>query len=99
MLCAALACCQELTIRMVANLMGLELATLEVKVEGDVDLRGSLGVPGVPVGFQGMRVQVRVAARNGGPSEIDRLLRTAQNCCVVGETLRAGVAVEYRMAT
>ena len=98
LLCAALGCCQELTIRMVANLMGLELATLEVSVEGDVDLRGSLGMPGVPVGFSRVRVRVRVNVKNGGPAEIDKLLRTAQGCCVVGETLRAGVAVEYLTA-
>ena len=94
-LCAALGCCYELTIRMVANLIGLELTLLDVRVEGDVDLRGSLGVPAVPVGFQKMRVVTRVVVRDGGPPEIERLLRTAQQCCVVYQTLRAGVAVEH----
>lgn len=99
LLCAALACCQELTLRMVANAMGLELTTLEVEVEGDIDLRGSLGMPGQPVGFQGMRVRTCVIVRNGGPSEIDRLLRAAQEYCVVGQTLRSGVPVEHLVAT
>ncbi len=98
-LCAALACCFELTIRMVANLMGLELTTLAVEVEGDVDRRGSLGMPAVPVGFLKMRVRTRVGVLGAGSSEIDRLLRTAQQCCVVSQTLRAGIPLEYSVVT
>lgn len=96
-LCAALCCCFDLTIRMVANGMGLEIDTLDVRVEGDVDLRGSLGVSGVPVGFQAMRVRTTIGLRNGGQPEVTRLLRTAEACCVVGQTLRAGVGIEYTM--
>src|SRR5580658_1885739 len=94
-LCAALACCHELTIRMVAN----ELTLLEVKVEGDIDLRGSLGVPAVPVGFLRMRTHTRVGIRNGGQSEIDKLMAVSQQCCVVGKTLSAGVTIEHELAT
>ena len=98
MLCAAFACCYELTIRMVAAVMGLELTMLEVEVEGDVDLRGSLGMP-APVAFQRMRARTRVAIRSGGQPEIDRLLAMSQQCCVVGQTLASGVAIEYAVAT
>jgi len=98
-LCAALACCHELTIRMVANMMGLELTLLEVEVEGDIDLRGSLGVPAVPVGFLRMRTHTRVRVRNGGQSEIDKLMAVSQQCCVVGKTLSAGVIIEHELAT
>jgi uncharacterized OsmC-like protein len=82
---------------MAANGMGLEIDTLDVRVEGDVDLRGSLGVSGVPVGFQAMRVRTTIGLRNGGQPEVTRLLRTAEACCVVGQTLRAGVGIEYTM--
>ena len=98
-LCAALACCHELTIRMVANMMGLELTLLEVEVEGDIDLRGSLGVPAVPVGFLRMRTLTRVGVRTGGQSEIDKLMAVSQKCCVVGQTLSAGVTIEHELAT
>ena len=99
MLCAALACCYELTIRMVANVMGLELTMLEVKVEGDVDLRGSLAMPAAPVGFLRMRTHTRVAIRNGGQPEINRLMAVSQQCCVVGQTLAAGVTIGHVVAT
>ena len=94
-LCAALCCCFELTVRMVANAMNLEIAALEVRVEGHVDLRGSMGMSGAPVGFQAMHVDTKITLRNGGSAEIERLLRTAEACCVVGQTLRAGVGVDY----
>lgn len=94
-LCAALACCHELTLRMVANLMGLELSVLDVEVEGDVDLRGSLGARDVRVGFSRLQVKTRIALANGSPGDVDRLIATAQQCCVVGQTLRAGVPIEH----
>ena len=94
-LCAALCSCFELTVRMAANAMGLEISGLSVSVEGDVDLRGSLAMGDAPVGFQAMRVRTTISLANGGSSEIARLLRVSEACCVVGQTLRAGVSVTY----
>lgn len=51
--CAALAACEDRTIRMVAALLGVPLEELEVEVTGDLDVRGTLGIhPDVRVGFQ-----------------------------------------------
>jgi hypothetical protein len=52
MLLAALAGCYESTLRMVADSMGVPIASLEVVARGDVDSRGCLGMdPAVRVGF------------------------------------------------
>jgi uncharacterized OsmC-like protein len=90
MLCAALAACQESSIRMVANLLGVELVSLSVEVTGGVDVRGALGVdPQVPVGFQSLRCDVHVQAQEGIRPELLAKLRTAaERCCVVLQTLR-----------
>jgi hypothetical protein len=40
--CAALAACQDSTVRMIANVMGVELEKLRVEVTGEVDVRGTL---------------------------------------------------------
>src|SRR5579859_5344376 len=40
LLMGALAACQEVTVRMVAAAMGIEIEELEVKATGTVDLRG-----------------------------------------------------------
>ena len=89
LLCAALAACQDSSIRMVANLMGIELIALEVQVKATVDVRGAMGIDmDVPVGFQSITCNIHLEAREGTPPEMLEKLRTAaQRCCVVGQTL------------
>lgn len=89
LLCAALAACQDSSIRMVANLMGIELIALQVHVKATVDVRGALGMnPDVPVGFQSMSCDIQLQARPGTPPALlEKLQFAAQRCCVVGQTL------------
>src|SRR5215831_6439794 len=44
LLLGALAACAQITCQMVATAMGLEVRSIGVTVEGDLDLRGTLGV-------------------------------------------------------
>jgi len=63
LLLASLAACQEITVRMVAAAMGIVPETVEVTVEGDLDVRGTMGVdPETPVGFTAIRSAVRLVA-------------------------------------
>jgi uncharacterized OsmC-like protein len=89
-LCAALAACQDSAVRMVANLLGVELEFLEVEVTGDVDVRGAMAIERqVPVGFQSMRCDVRLRAKAGTNAELlEKLSAAAERCCVVQQTLR-----------
>ena len=90
MLCAALAACQDSAIRMVANLLGVELEYLAVEVSADADVRGAMAMSkDVPVGFQSMRCDVKLRAKAGTPPELLEKLRVAsERCCVVQQTLR-----------
>ncbi|HET8758193.1 MAG TPA: OsmC family protein [Solirubrobacteraceae bacterium] len=94
LLCAALAACQDSTVRMVANLLAVELTALAVDVEGDVDLRGTLAVDlAVPVGFQAFRCRTRVGVAPDTPARtVELLLMAAERSCVVLDTLRRGIA-------
>src|SRR4249920_347358 len=57
LLLGALAACAQITCQMVATAMGIPTEHIEVTVEGDLDLSGTLGVSKeVPVGFESMRV-------------------------------------------
>src|SRR5919107_79750 len=96
LLLGALAACQEITIRMVAAAMGIELEALEVEAIGDLDLRGTLGMDReVPVGFSSIRCESRVTVKDDGrPERARRLLENAERYCVVLNTLRTGVSVE-----
>jgi uncharacterized OsmC-like protein len=96
LLLGALAACQEVTIRMVAAAMGIELETLEVEATGTLDLRGTLGVArDVPVGFGSIRCETRATVKDDGrPERVRRMLENAERYCVVLNTLRSGVPVE-----
>jgi uncharacterized OsmC-like protein len=96
LLLGALAACQEITLRMVAAAMGIELESLEVEAIGEMDLRGTLGMDrSVPVGFSNIRCETRVSVKDDGrPERAKRLLENAERYCVVLNTLRAGVPVE-----
>ena len=64
LLCAALAACQDSSVRMVANLMGIDLVALDVQVKATVDVRGALGLEkDVPVGFQSITCHIHLEAR------------------------------------
>lgn len=91
---ASLAACQEITIRMVASAMGIELKRLKLTVEGDMDFRGTMGVDKeTPVGFQAIRVNVEIDA-DAPEDRLERLVQRAERYCVVSATLKNPPAVE-----
>jgi uncharacterized OsmC-like protein len=96
LLLGALAACQEITIRMVAANMGIELERLEVEVEGDWDPRGTLAMGReFPVGLKAIRCTTRVVTGEDESGErAERLLKSSERYCVVLSTLRSGVPVE-----
>jgi uncharacterized OsmC-like protein len=92
LLLGALAACAQLTCQMVAANMGLDDVTVAVDVEGDLDLRGTLGVPDVPVGFQ--EIRVRFALRGDiPPDRLERLKERTERYCVVLQTLTSTPAI------
>jgi uncharacterized OsmC-like protein len=89
MLCAALAACQDSAVRMVANRLGVEIISLEVRVSAQVDVRGALGLDAeVPVGFQSMTCDIDLEVNESTPPKLREILESAaQRCCVVQQTL------------
>jgi uncharacterized OsmC-like protein len=95
LLLAALAACQEVTLRMVAANMGIDLVSVDVEVTGDWDARGTLAFKEAPIGITKVRCHTTVVVAGDERGErADRLLRSAEKYCVVLNTLRAGVPVE-----
>jgi uncharacterized OsmC-like protein len=94
LLLGALAACAQLTCQMVAESMGLE-ARIEVEAEGDLDLRGTLGVDReAPVGFESIRLRFDVDAPGASPEELQKLLERSERYCVVLQTLRTPPQIE-----
>jgi uncharacterized OsmC-like protein len=96
LLLAALAACQEITLRMVAANMGIDLEELEISVEADWDPRGTLAMgKEFPIGITAIRAHTRVVVRGDEREErAARLLQSAERYCVILQTLQAGVPVE-----
>lgn len=101
MLCAALAACQDSSIRMVANLLGVELVALQVRVKAVVDVRGAMGMQqDVPVGFQSISCDIDLKAKDGtAPEMLEKLRIAAERCCVVQQTLRHPPPVQTNFYT
>jgi uncharacterized OsmC-like protein len=101
LLCAALAACEDGTLRMIANLLGVELSELEVEVNGELDVRGCLGVDAdVRVGFTALECKVRLAAVEGtDPKRLKALRAAAERFCVNLDTLRGGIEVDMSTST
>lgn len=88
LLLGALAACAQLTCQMVATAMEIPTHHIEVKVEGDLDLRGTLGISKeVPVGFETIRVFFEIDAPDATAEQLDKLREKTEQYCVVMQTL------------
>jgi uncharacterized OsmC-like protein len=89
LLLGALAACAQITCQMVAAAMGIAAERIEVTVEGDLDLRGTLGISkDVPVGFESIRLNFNIAALNATPDQLRALQEKTEQFCVVMQTLQ-----------
>jgi uncharacterized OsmC-like protein len=88
LLLGALAACAQITCQMVAAAMGIPTKRIEVTVEGDLDLRGTLGISkDVPVGFESVHLHFDVAAPKATPEQLRGLREKTEQYCVVMQTL------------
>jgi uncharacterized OsmC-like protein len=88
LLLGALAACAQITCQMVAAAMGIPTERIAVSVEGDLDLRGTLGISkDVAVGFESIRLHFDVAAPKATPEQLRGLREKTEQYCVVMQTL------------
>ena len=99
LLLGALAACAQITCQMVAESMDLDVRSISVSVEGDLDLRGTLGIDrDTPVGFQEIRVRFEIDAPGASREQLDSLARKTERYCVVMQTLRSAPAITVEFA-
>jgi uncharacterized OsmC-like protein len=89
MLLEALIACAGVSIRAAAAVLGIDVRAVNVAAEGDVDLRGTLGVSAdVPVGFKEIRLSFEVDA-DVTKEQLNQLAELTDKYCVVFQTLQA----------
>jgi uncharacterized OsmC-like protein len=99
LLLGALAACAQLTCQLVAEAMGVPTRRIEVIVEGDLDLAGTLGVrKDVPVGFAAIRARFEIDAPEATPQQLAALREKTEQYCVVMQTLTNPPAIETEWA-
>jgi uncharacterized OsmC-like protein len=88
LLLGALAACAQITCQMVATAMAIPTERIEVTVEGDLDLRGTLGISkDVPVGFESIRLNFDVVAPKATAEQLRGLREKTEQYCVVMQTI------------
>lgn len=93
MLLQALAACAGVTLKAVTTAFGVELRGGRVLAEGDLDVRGTLGVSReAPVGFRAIRLRFELDT-DADQALLDKVLATTERYCVVLQTLRGAPPV------
>ena len=88
LLLGALAACAQLTCQMVARAMEIPVEDMQVTVEGDLDLAGTLGVSReAPVGFERIRLRFDLDAPAATDEQLQALKEKTERYCVVLRTL------------
>ena len=95
LLLGALAACAQITCQMVATAMGIATKSIGVTTEGDLDLRGTLGIAkDVPVGFESIRLRFDIVAPQATPEQLQSLREKTEQYCVVMQTLQHPPAMQ-----
>jgi uncharacterized OsmC-like protein len=88
LLLGALSACAQITCQMVATAMNIPTKRIEVTVEGDLDLRGTLGISKeIPVGFEQIRIRFDIEAPQATAEQLRALQEKTEQYCVVMQTL------------
>ena len=96
MMRATLANCETIMIALHAAQLGIELKTLEVRVDSLSDDRGMLGMDdSKPAGPMNMKVSIRIGADGVSAEKLHEIIEWAQYHSPVGEPLNRVMPVEY----
>lgn len=94
LLLEALVACAGVTLRAVSTAIGVDLRDGTIKVEGDLDFRGTFGVSKeAPVGFKTIRLSFMLNC-DATSEQMQSLRKLTERYCVVYQTLTNGVNVE-----
>jgi uncharacterized OsmC-like protein len=98
MLLEALVACAGVTVKAVATALAIPLRAGTVSAEGELDVRGTLGVAkDAAVGFREIRLRFDLDTE-APQDKLDQLLKLTERYCVVYQTIKAGPPVDVKLA-
>ncbi len=87
MLLEALVACAGVTLNAVATALNIELREASIEAEGELDVRGTLGLSKeVSVGFESIRLRFTLDT-DASEEQLATLLRLTERYCVIFQTL------------
>jgi uncharacterized OsmC-like protein len=93
MLLEALVACAGVTLKAVATALGVSLKDAKLTAEGDLDVRGTLGVAkDAPVGFREIRLLFELDT-DAPAEQKKKLIELTERYCVVLQTLRQSPSI------
>ena len=98
MLLEALVACAGVTLKAVATALEIPLRSAKVLAEGDLDMRGTLGVAkDAAIGFSAIRLKFEVDA-DAPKDKLDTLLKLTERYCVVFQTMNQRPALSASLS-
>jgi uncharacterized OsmC-like protein len=99
LLLQALVACAGVTLRAVATALAIPVRGGQVRADGDLDVRGTLGVSkDAPVGFRAIRLHFALDT-DATAEQLASLERLTERYCVVLQTLRTPAALSVQLST
>ncbi|MFM2121428.1 MAG: hypothetical protein RL722_2896 [Pseudomonadota bacterium] len=99
MLLQALVACAGVTLNAVATALAIPLRDARLRAEGELDIRGTLGVAkDAPVGFRSIHLHIDLDT-DATPEQIDTLLKLTERYCVIFQTLARPPALSLGVGT
>lgn len=97
LLLVSLGACQEIAYALFASMMGIQLDSVEVKLKGELDVRGVFGLDEtVPPGYQKITYETHIESPSD-PEAIEALIRTVEARCPTLDTITRPVEVLGRV--
>ena len=97
LLLAALAACQEVTWRLYAESLGIDIKNISIELRGTQDLRGFMGLDEtIPPGFMEIEGEVRIDS-SASATELEELQKLVDNHCPVLDDLTRNVPVKLTL--
>jgi uncharacterized OsmC-like protein len=98
LLLEALIACAGVSLKAAASVLDVPVKSATISAEGDVDLRGTLGVTdGVPVGFKEIRLHFDIDT-DAPQSDLAQLLEVTERYCVIFQTIQNSPNTKARMS-
>jgi uncharacterized OsmC-like protein len=91
---AAVAGCENVLAKIVAKEMNFQFSSLDFAVDGEIDVAGLYGQPGVPISFQVLRVKAKLGTTESEARIREFTEKVEARCPIMQLFVKSGTKVE-----